>query len=394
MEPILRCIDPNTASNSSREGSPEEPIITLGAPEILVSSEEVAKGLRNLSTLLASHPHPSLAKRLLRPILLPLWAIVSWHQGDETTESRFCKPARRLLSTLIQLSPSSKDLTSEAGRLSSSYILSTILQNLTFNGRSDPDQQCWEYAAAKEGGLQIQESTGSARDNLPDLGEIDVAADRFISFIATFGATPDFDVEISSLFMNLCSKWFSLNDKAKQEAKIFTRLEPADEDQDVGTRLVEAKVMQKMMNAFPDKLVSDSHQVLELVRQVFSDASAGNEDGNNTDDTVSVALSLLNIVLTSPSFKGTSEIKTLDTIQASLHSLSRRGSRETSTTAQNLLLLLKFRSSIDEPEDPTIASGQISNWKIVRHTTSHSHTSRLQTLHLPSELKVLNSFPT
>ncbi|TVY48946.1 hypothetical protein LOCC1_G001390 [Lachnellula occidentalis] len=354
VEPILRCIDPNNVPRSSREASPEEPIITLGAPNILVTSEELAKGIRNLSTLLTSHPHPSLAKRLLGPILLPLWAIASWHQGDETTTSQFCKPARRLLSTLVQLSPSFKDSTSETGKLSSSSILCTILQNLTFKGRSDPDKECWEFAVANDGGIQIQESTSSVQDSLPVLGEIDRAADRFISLMEMLAATPEFDVEISSLFMSLCSKWFSQNSKLKQVPEIFTRIEPISQDQNIGTKLIEAKVMQKMMTAFPDKLVSDSHQVLELVHQVLADAVPGNEDGN-TDDTVSVALSLLNIVLMSPSFKGTAETKTLDAIQTSLQTISRRGSQETSTTAQNMLLLLKFRASFDEPENPTVS---------------------------------------
>ncbi|TVY89127.1 hypothetical protein LAWI1_G008039 [Lachnellula willkommii] len=354
VEPILRCIDPNTAPRSSRDASPEEPIITLGAPNILVTSEEVAKGIRNLSTLLTSHPHPSLAKRLLGPILLPLWALASWPHGDETTKSKFCKPARRLLSTLVQLSPSSKDSASEPGKLTSSSILSTVLQNLTFRGRSDPDKSCWEYAVAKDGGIQIQESTNPTQDSLPVLEEIDGAGDRFISLMEMLAATPEFDVEISSLFMYLCSKWFSQNSKSKQAPKISTRSEPINQDQNIGTRLIEAKVMQKMMTAFPDKLVSDSHQVLELVHQVLADASSSNEDGN-TDDTVPVALSLLNIVLTSPSFKGISETKTLDAIQTSLQAINRKGSQEISTTAQNLLLLLKFRTSIDEPENPTIS---------------------------------------
>ncbi|TVY34600.1 hypothetical protein LSUB1_G008554 [Lachnellula subtilissima] len=353
VEPILRSIDPNTAPRSSPEASLEEPIITLGAPNVLVSSEEVAKGIRNLSTLLTSHPHPSLAKRLLGPILLPLWAIASWHQGDETTKTNFCKPARRLLSTLVQLSPSSKD-SSETGKLTSSSILSTILQNLTFRGRSDPDKQCWEYAVVKDGGIQIQESTSSAQDSLPVLGEIDGAGDRFIFLLEMLAATPEFDVEISSLFMSLCSKWFSQNSKSKQVPKISTRIEPINQDQNIGTRLIEAKVMQKMMTAFPDKLVSDSHQVLKLVHQVLAAAVSSNGDVN-TDDTVPVALSLLNIVLTSPSFNGTSETGTLDAIQTSLHTISRMGNQETSTTAQNLLLLLKFRTSIDEPENSTIS---------------------------------------
>ncbi|TVY84816.1 hypothetical protein LSUE1_G002095 [Lachnellula suecica] len=356
VEPILRCIDPTTAPKLPREESLEEPIITLGAPKILASSDEVSKSFRNLSTLLASHPNPSLAKRLLRPIILPLWSIASWDQGDQTTESEFCKPARQLLNTLIRLSPSPKDSISDARKLSSSLILSQILQNLTFKGRSIPGEIRWEYVSAKDYGIQIQETSNATREIFQNLGDIDTAADRFITFLSALSSTPDFDVEVSNLFMNLCGRWFSQNSKTKKQPEILTRLEPIYPGRDVETSLIEATVMQKMMTAFPDKLVSDSHQVLELVRQVFSDAiTHPGEDVDNSSDTVPVALSLLNIVLTSPSFKGASEATLLKSVQASLKSISRKGTGEISKTAQNLLLLLKFRNTIDEPEDPTVS---------------------------------------
>jgi len=355
VEPILRCIDPCVAPGPAQRETPEDSIITLGVPKILVSSEAVAKSIRNLSTLLTSHPHPSLAKRLLQPVILPLWAIASWHHCDETTESLLCKPARQLLSTLVKLSPSSRDSASKSDKLSSSYIFSTILQNLTFNGRSATNGKVWQYAAAKGTGIQIQESVSPDHKSIPDFGDVNIAVDRFLAFIAEFGATPDFDAEISNLFMNLCSKWFSQNSKTKSRPKIIIPFDPNDQDQDFENKLIEAKVMQKMMTTFPDKLVSDSHQVLELVRQVLSDAIIGNESGNSSDDTVSVALSLLNIVLTSPSFKETSEATVLDSIQGSLQSITRMATQDVSTTAQNLLLLLKFRGSIDEPEGPAVS---------------------------------------
>lgn len=355
VEPILQCIDPNMGPKTSVEEPSKDLIITFGAPNVLVSSERVAKGIRDLSTLLTSHPHPSLTKRLLRPVLLPLWAMASWYKGNETTESTICKPARWLLSTLVQLSPSSQDSKNGPVEISSSYIMSIILKNLTYKGGSIPDQYCWEYVASKDGGIQIQESSVVTQDILPDVEEIDVAVDGFIAFVATLGSTADFDVEISSLFISLCSKWFSENAPTKQRSKILTRVESASQDLDFRAKLVEAKVMQKMMAAFPDKLIVDSHQVLELASKVLSDTTEGSEDGNSSEDTVSVALSLLNIVFASPSFKGASEIKSMDAIEASLHAISRSGSQETSTTAKNLLLLLRFRSSTDEPEDPEVS---------------------------------------
>ena len=78
VEPMLRCIDPTLFSTGSFEdlsSAAEEPIITLGVSKVLVSSLDVAQSLQRLTGLVTSHPHPSLTKRLLRPILLPLWSL-------------------------------------------------------------------------------------------------------------------------------------------------------------------------------------------------------------------------------------------------------------------------------------------------------------------------------
>ncbi|KAF4637199.1 hypothetical protein G7Y89_g881 [Cudoniella acicularis] len=353
VEPIMRCIDPASVENTSWQTPSKEEILTLGSPKILVQPTELAKALRNLSTLLTSHPHPSLSKRLLRPILLPLWSLASWPQDTEAIENMFRKPAREMLKILIQLSPSGKDSLAKNGQTSSTDILSIILQNLTFTGRSESDKKYWRYITNKDGGIQIQEQNPdeiNSTDRKLDLAVIDNATDKFISFMGLFENTPDFNVEISILFMALCSKWLFRKEPRERET-VLTRLESKEDD--IGkfeSRLIEAKVMQKMMIAFPDKLVNDSNQVLDLVRQVLLDFTASDRVGRDGDDAVSVALSLLNIVLTSPNFRGGQENTNLESIQSSLTAISQMNHQDITTTARNLLLLLKFRATVDKSE--------------------------------------------
>lgn len=236
---------------------------------------------------------------------------------------------------------------------SSSFdVLSTILQNITFNGRSDQQKMCWKYNTDCSGGLFVEDmgcknEPRNASDL--DIAQIDNATERFISFLGLFEPIPDFKTEISSLFTGLCTKWLSSQDTRK-EMPVLTRMSLQEDSDTMERKIIEAKVMQKMMNAFPDKLVSDSTQVLDLVRQVLSDFTALKKSQQDVDnDAIPIALSLLNIVLTSPSSRGSTDSSNLESIQTSLKSIHRMNYDGISTTAQNLLLLLKFRGTIEEP---------------------------------------------
>lgn len=345
VDPILSSIDP-ALSKAMSSKRPLNDIETVVSQKILVSAPELSKGLRRLSTLLTSHPHPSLTKRLLNPVLLPLWSLSSWPDGNVYTEKSYREPAGTMLRTLLQLSSGTKD--SSKTDKPGPRLLTSILQNLTFKGRSTKSEQSWLYSTAQDGGIRIVESTQSelnynADDDL-DLARLDLAVDSFIDLMQTM---PDLKTDVSQLFMDLCLKWLahSTNDQTKP---IFISLEQSAEKDDAKNSLIEAKLMQKMMSTFPEKLVEDTAQVLDLVGQILSDFTRNSVTGS--EDTVAVALSLLNIVLTSPTFQVASGTEArLESIQSSLSCISRKRDLETSSTARSLLLLLKYRSTIEEP---------------------------------------------
>ncbi|KAH6713742.1 hypothetical protein BKA61DRAFT_48215 [Leptodontidium sp. MPI-SDFR-AT-0119] len=352
IEPILSALDPTLISPKTKKAQTES-IQTLGIRKTLVPASEVFKGLHRLSTLLTSHPHPALSKRLLRPILLPLWAISCWRHGSEKTEETFRKPARKLLKTLLQLSPAPNDESKQPGPPSALNLLSNILQNLTFKGRAHPGQR-WAYSSDNNGGIYIEEANASVEDAVKDpfdVASIEVASDAFISLLQ---AVPDLKSEISKLFMSLCKKWLA-STAAASKPNIATQLSKAvenDSDHMEGT-FIEVTVMRKMMTSFPENLVDDSRQVLDLVEQVLLDFLANSDLG---DESVAVALSLLNIILTSPSFRASQTIEPcMVSIETSLSSIGRK-KLEISSTAQNLLMLLKFRSTIDEPDDVNMST--------------------------------------
>ena len=353
VDPILHKIDPPVGSQKPNiSWAPDNPIITLGSHKILVSSLDVARSLRRLSALVTSHPHPSLAKRLLTPIVLPLWSLSYW-PGNDHTELHYRKPAKKLLKTLLQLSPAAKQPSKGPSNPSNLSPLHSILQNITFNGRAVKGQVGWAYVMGEDGGIQIEDisqNLHSEVDTELDFTRLDSAVKSFVTLLGTLS---NLHIEISDLFIDLCDRWLHYSAKTNTHS-IVTHIQPIDGREDLKSRLVEAQVMQQMMTAFPEKLVEDSQQLLELLSQVLAGFTAATVVNNGDEDSVAVALSLLNIVLTSSSFRATSEGGSrLESIKSSLQSISRQTQLEVSSTAQNILLLLEFRTTVDESEAVT-----------------------------------------
>lgn len=339
VEPMLRSIDPTLGSSVSRSRSAEGDVEFVGARKVLVPSEQVARSLKSLNVLITSHPHPSLTKRLLRPILLPLWSLASWNQNSETIESRYRKPAMNLLIILLQL-------LSNGIQPSNSDTLSTIVQNFMFQGKPTSSTSIWVYTKDIQG-IQIQEQNASSEaDSGLFVSSLPSIEDKVSSFCTLIKAIPEFDTEISHLFTRLCRKWLkdTTGDRAESIVTGFETVEPSDSSQE---RFIEATLMQKLMTTVPEKLVSDSHQVLDLVNYILSKWNSDDTDGN--EDIISVALSLLNIILTSPNYKTIPDSKQVfDEIQKSVYSISKCSKMDASLTAQNMLSLIKFRDTFND----------------------------------------------
>ena len=341
VQPTLHGIDPATFPIfDNLTLNTGEPVVTLGVPKVLVSSNEVAKCLRRLTALVNFHPNPALTKRLLRPVLLPLWSLSSWQEENEHIDNRYRKPAMKLLKTFLQLS-SIGHSPETAQQPSSATNLSLIVQSLMFNGRLEPPDSKWIYARSGDGGIQIQRPGQNEGQQMPDLARMDQAADYFINLVK---GIPDLEAELSSLFMGLCTNW--LKDGSKNSpSPILTHVESTESSDDIEKRLVEAKILQKMMSEMPGKLVNSSQQVLGLVYQVLSQTIS--MDASGSEDTIAVAMSLLNMVLTSPNFQETPESKPLlEDIRNSLDLISKKPHLDISSTARNLLMLMRFRTAV------------------------------------------------
>ncbi|KAI1175150.1 hypothetical protein F4777DRAFT_551504 [Nemania sp. FL0916] len=332
-EPMLACINP---SLSSKEGTAEPLVFSAGPDQvvniwertIIVQADALHLALKRLASLLNSHPNPGLTKRLLSPLLIPLWALSSWPSAPANIRERYCQPAKDLIDVYLKLAGSAdKFLEIIKNLLSSGSLISPGLQ--------------WTYEQVSETRIQVRrlyddESTTHKELNLEIM---DLKVEAFIELLHRTAS----DTHLSSLFLGLFETSFA----PKKHEKVI-QIMADDDDSDPISQLLQARILQGMMERFPDKLISNSKQLLELVSKVLGEF--GMDSAN--DDAVPVALSLLNLVVTVPSFQRKDVPETtLTSIEISLSKISMAREADVSQTAHNLSQLLRYRDELEDPAD-------------------------------------------
>ncbi|KAK7746758.1 hypothetical protein SLS53_001946 [Cytospora paraplurivora] len=335
-EPILKAINPSlgTAPKSDSlvdDGSDE--VVDLSKDTLLVPADELAQALFRLQALLISHPNPSLSKRLLHSVILPLWSLASWIRPQPQCEERYCQPAQNLLKIYLKLATGPKRL-------------ETVIQNLLFRG-SNEELLPWKFEATPTGDIQIIKPRRALDDSAVhyEWTDIDPKVDSLVEILKAVASQED----VSSIFTDLFSTWFSAN--VKDSSTDFLGKDEQDRP-DPGNQLTQIKVLQRMMDTFPSQLASGSDSILKMVEPILRQGAEIVDD-----ETVPVALSLLNIVVTAPEFeKAKADKEIIQSIETSLERLSRADAGDTSATARSLSLLLRYRDELDDPSDKPFAS--------------------------------------
>ncbi|KAL2149531.1 hypothetical protein VTH82DRAFT_8182 [Thermothelomyces myriococcoides] len=338
-EPMLFRIKPPPGPPDAT-GTEDSEIIDLVKDKVIVSYADLSTALRRLHALVVAHPNPGLCKRLLYPLLLSLWVLASWeHQTvQQTVVETVCEPALALLKIFLKLTPTSD-------------LILQLVQNMGYVGGYNSSNPEWMYKAISNSEIAIVDTKQSIRsaDASPSrltLEDIDRKIPKLLDLItSTFS-----DADVSIAFLELFKRWLKSARRRGEPSSILIK-QDQEQDDPVG-RLAEMKMLQAMMEKFPEKLATQPKQILNLVSEILSSSGEKAED---EDEVISVALSLLNMIVTTPGFqKSRVNPDTLALIESSLDKLS-RSPADFSQTASNLRLLLLYRDEVDQPDSASAA---------------------------------------
>ncbi|KAK4040580.1 hypothetical protein C8A01DRAFT_15594 [Parachaetomium inaequale] len=332
--PMVNPISPPPALLEA--GAAADGIVDTTKDRVLVRPGDLVTALHRLQSLLSLHPNPDLSSWLLRPMTRSLWALASWPAPAPLAAEKVCTPALELLKIFLRL------MRSPQGIL-------FFVHYLGYVGGRDKSNPEWIFKSTGEGLIQIvdaRQPLGSTSTSVPGL-TLEVM-DQKIPKLLDLVASTFSDADISTAFLELFKKWLKSAGRLK-EVDISAKQEV---EQDPLSQLSEVKMLEGMIKWFPEKLATQPKHILDLVSQIL--AGAGDKPDDD-DEFITVALSLLSMVITTPGFqKSRVDPEILTLIESSLDTLS-KGPSDMSKTATNLRLLLLHRDEIDPDAPATTA---------------------------------------
>ncbi|TPR04309.1 Protein kinase domain family protein [Aspergillus niger] len=387
LEPIFKALTAGLdASSSQWIAAPDE--LERGLSEqIQVAEPTIVLAVDRLRTLVLQPPNPGLVKRVVHPILVPLWGLACY-----TLEHQNLALHEKILTILQTYFGISVGLPP----------LQKLVDNLLYDGG-----QTWTYDSdSKNKVLLRKRNTSETNRNIVRL--VDILQSRTKLFVSLLGADPSSEERTADIFLYVSENWLvkpSLNERSMDRL----RLSPEEDNfKNIMQQLISAKVAETLLDNFKDVLSRRPLRVLELIKQIIdselnrayvqSKKTMGTRSGKvslsslanivepeetgkeeaagETDSAESLpaVFSLLSTVLASPDFSISPEtLPVLEAIKSRLDDLTPHLPSDLSKPATTSSMLIEIHLANPEGEIPTTnkPTTEIADFEIHRRALSN-----------------------
>jgi hypothetical protein len=290
---------------------------------VVVEGDLVDLALERLKSLALQHPNPGLVKRIVYPILLPLWGLACYSQQENLTDTH--DKVMALLQTYFSISVGVQPL-------------KKLVDNLLWDGGLT-----WTFTKSSQGRVALGKRTGSERNHSDIIQLMDSLQTRVDLFVSLLGSDPSTEERTGDIFLHVSQSWL-VQSRDATSADASVKVDKIGDSENIMQKLVCAKVAEKLLDNFKDTLSRRPLRVLELIKQVIDgemhtlsskettkrsqkdgkvslsslanivpEENHGQDDvsDQDTSESLSTAFSLLSTVLASPEFAVSQETKTL-----------------------------------------------------------------------------------
>lgn len=327
-----------------------EPIITSLDPpseRCPVSDGDLKLALDRLSVLVHFHPNPGLTKRLVGPTLLPLWGLECY--ALENRRSTWADQLQQILRTHMKISATD------------SHLL-MLSENLLWDG-----PKTWTFMPGATGGIEIRRRDDEGSNSLDMVKMVDSIDNRVGQYLTLLRAAVATDDQLGKIFTHVSRCWL-LGPRSSGRERLGNDIRNPVES------LVYAKITQRLLEEYRDKIASSFEGILQLVDPILSAFVAASQktikrrdknlqpsldtlsdivhgveeaedDDQDAEATASTALGLLSTVLASSDESlGNIDTSVLDRVQGSLRYLAQAPCQDSSLkmTASKVLMLLQL----------------------------------------------------
>ncbi|KAJ5584910.1 uncharacterized protein N7459_004710 [Penicillium hispanicum] len=392
IEPIFRALTAELNNASSRwmdryadiEGSKPLDRGKKLSINTLVDDELVELAINRLKSLSLQHPNPGLVKRIIYPILVPLWGLACYskEQDFEQLHGKVMALLQAYFGISVGVPP-----------------LKKLVDNLLWDGGSS-----WTYATASEGRVALRRriEVGEDQSNLIKL--IDSLQSRTELFVELLGSDPSSEERTGDIFLYVSETWLVKSHEPDEKTK-SSKPQHIGKTNNIIQQLVSAKIAEKLLDNFKDTLSRRPLRVLELIKQVIDgelgtksaqearrrdqksgkpslsslahivqDENQKEEEGSDKEasESLSTAFSLLSTVLASPDFAISRETKaSLECIKDRLDQLIPFLPTALSKPATTSSMLLEIQLTSPEHDDTKPLPAHISDLETHRQALAN-----------------------
>lgn len=172
----------------------------------LIPEPTLLSTLSMLAFLSKSHPTPLIPQRLLNPVLLPLWGLMSISR-EKKKAVQWIELPRTLLVHCIKTIDT--NVTVHPTSMGTKKPIETILYNLSFTGGAG-----WEFENGELGGIEIRrrkENGGKI-----DMQAIDGRVEEFMKLVQDIQVGEDSNT-MAALFLHILSDWLAVGGGQAEE---------------------------------------------------------------------------------------------------------------------------------------------------------------------------------
>jgi hypothetical protein len=359
-KPIIQAIDPGESTSLTLRPS------TLD--HILVDEKDLKLALKRLSVMSSSYSHHGLIKRLITPLLLPLWSLFWYAKSRPGLDAEWRQLPRSIILRYMSIACEPKQI-------------ETLGTNLFLDGGS-----AWTFGPGSQGGVEIRgrkqdvaEMTG-VEDILSRIAKLDERVNTLLSLLAE--ANID-DETVGTIFVSVTKRWLSAGRTGGRSTSLLN-----EDDSNPLDALSDAKLSEAMANKFKDRFARSPRHVVELMGQLLhnfvedhksksqlktspskpnramlrdivntpSQAGAMSTTDSESEDLISFALSILINLITSTEYKPSEPVTNdLSAVLPSLQYLSHSHAKAPISplilnASSNLLRILETPLSISTPQ--------------------------------------------
>lgn len=381
--PILEAISPkDTATAVSRHSTQDQ---------VVVQDQDLLLALQRLCVITTSYSHAGVIKRLVGPVLLPLWALLNYTRSKRLLDKAWGELPRNIISRYMAMSCDPKQI-------------DTIATSLFWDGSTD-----WTLGPGTKGGIEVRMrqkldpgGAGEMGFLLSRIGDLSGRVELLVGLLSDAKVADDI---AGAIFIRVTKRWLNPDQNAKATLLLETGEDPLE-------ALTNAKLSEALASKFQSSFAHSPQHIIELVGQLLqnynsiqsfnsvqlskshvpSRANLGSivttksgsgerasESNTADDDVVCFAISILNTLVTTPDFKQKpSDNALLAQVTGYLQHLVHTGTHGgippvVVNSANNLLQVLSPAALTSNPSELSV--DHLSEYRLTLKAAVHDLTS-------------------